>query len=78
MDINLPGMDGYEALSRLRNYQETRHIPVIAISAAASSRDAERGLAAGFHAYIAKPINVAELLDSIESVVKHTVARVAD
>jgi PAS domain S-box-containing protein len=75
MDINLPGMDGYEALSRLRNYQQTRHIPIIAISAAASSRDIERGLAAGFHAYIAKPVNVAELLDTMERLVKKNVAR---
>lgn len=75
MDINLPGMDGYEALSRLRNYPETRHIPVIAISASASSRDTERGLAAGFHTYIAKPINVAELLAAIETIGKHAVSR---
>ncbi len=78
MDINLPGMDGYEALSRLRNYPQTRHIPVIAISAEASARDIERGQAAGFHAYITKPINVTELLECMEGLVQHTVARIAD
>jgi len=74
MDINLPGMDGYEALLHLRNYQGTRGIPVIAISAAATPRDIERGLAAGFHAYITKPIKMAELLGSIERIAKNKVA----
>ncbi len=69
MDINLPGVDGYEALLRLRNYSETRHIPVIAISAAAAASDIERGRMAGFQGYVTKPINVVELLESIERVV---------
>jgi PAS domain S-box-containing protein len=68
MDINLPGMDGYEALSRLRNYPETKDIPVIAISAAASPRDIDRGKAAGFHAYLTKPIEVSELINAIENI----------
>lgn len=67
LDINLPGMDGYEALSRLRNYPETKHIPVIAISAAAMPRDVDRGLTAGFKYYLTKPIQVDELFDVIKS-----------
>lgn len=70
MDINLPGMDGYEALSRLRNYPETIDIPIIAISAAAMPRDIDRGLAAGFKYYLAKPIDVYELLDAIKNLLQ--------
>ena len=66
LDINLPGMDGYEALSRLRNLEQTSHVPVIAISAAAMPRDIERGLAAGFRRYITKPIQVMDLLEAVE------------
>lgn len=61
MDLNLPGMDGYEALSRLRNNELTRDIPVIALSAAAMTRDIERGKLAGFKRYLTKPIKIDEL-----------------
>ncbi|MDH5180412.1 MAG: PAS domain S-box protein [Gammaproteobacteria bacterium] len=67
LDINLPGMDGYEALSRLRNLKETANIPVIAISAAAMPRDIERGQSAGFKHYVTKPIKVAELLEVVKT-----------
>lgn len=66
LDINLPGMDGYEALSRLRNYPETRHIPVVALSAAAMPRDIERGKSAGFKHYLTKPLQVNALLQLLD------------
>ena len=56
LDIQLPGIDGYEVLRRLRECAETRHIPVIAISANAMHSDVERGRAAGFDDYLTKPI----------------------
>jgi two-component system, cell cycle response regulator DivK len=56
LDISLPGMDGVEVLSQLRNDQRLRHIPVIALTAHAVSGDREQYLAAGFDDYIAKPI----------------------
>lgn len=68
MDINLPGMSGYEALERLRAEPATSRIPVIAISANAMASDRERGLQAGFADYITKPIEVAGLLDSLQGV----------
>jgi len=68
MDINLPGMSGYEALERLRAEPATSRIPVIAISANAMASDRERGLQAGFAAYITKPIEVAGLLDALQGV----------
>jgi len=61
LDLNLPVMDGFEAISRLRNYPETSNIPVIALSAAAMPNDIKRGLLAGFKHYITKPLNINEL-----------------
>lgn len=67
MDINLPGMSGLDALRALRAAPETQHIPVIALTAAASERDRQRGIEAGFFRYLAKPIKVDELIDAIEA-----------
>jgi PAS domain S-box-containing protein len=65
MDINLPGMDGFAALEWLRNTAETRHIPVLALSANAMPADVQRGLDAGFDAYLAKPVKVDEVMDAL-------------
>jgi len=74
MDINLPGMNGLQALRVLRNDPATQQVPVIAISAAASERDKQRGLRAGFFAYLTKPVNVDELVAVIRSVLVSTEA----
>lgn len=66
MDINLPGMDGYEALAWLRSNEDTRHIPVVALSANAMPQDIEQGLAAGFSHYLTKPINIGKLFVVID------------
>jgi PAS domain S-box-containing protein len=66
MDINLPGIDGFEALASLRLDPVTSHIPVIAISASAMPRDIEKGLEAGFFRYLTKPIKVAEFMDALD------------
>ena len=58
MDIHLPGMDGIQALTELRRHAETRDIPVIALSAAASKAEIERGTVAGFMLYLTKPYDV--------------------
>ncbi|MDH5371207.1 MAG: response regulator [Gammaproteobacteria bacterium] len=67
LDINLPGMDGFEVLKKLRSQEVSREIPVIAISANAMSKDIEKGKKAGFDGYITKPVNVKELLSLVES-----------
>jgi len=67
LDINLPGMDGYEALKILQNKAETRDIPVLALSANATRNDIEKGRKAGFRRYLTKPIKVTEIVDAIES-----------
>jgi CheY-like chemotaxis protein len=67
MDINLPGMSGVEALRALRAAPGTSDIPVIALTAAASERDRQRGIQAGFYRYITKPVKVDELLNALEA-----------
>lgn len=66
LDINLPGMDGYSVLKQLREWDATRDIPVIAISANAMKKDIERGMKAGFDDYITKPIDVRALLQAVD------------
>jgi PAS domain S-box-containing protein len=66
LDINLPGMSGFEALRRLSEWPETRSIPVIGLSAAALAKDTARAAAAGFYRYLTKPIKVAELTRTLE------------
>ena len=63
MDINLPGMSGFDATRQLREWPETRDIPVIALSAAATIKDTARVRDAGFHRYLTKPLKVDELAE---------------
>jgi CheY-like chemotaxis protein/anti-sigma regulatory factor (Ser/Thr protein kinase) len=65
LDIQLPGIDGYEVLRRLRAHDATRDIPVLAISAHALRADIERGRAAGFDDYLTKPIDQRLLVDAL-------------
>ena len=67
MDINLPGIDGVEAMKRLRANPKTRAIPVVALSASAMPGDIKRGLAAGFRAYLTKPIKIEDVLAAIQA-----------
>ena len=62
IDINLPGLSGFEVLRELREKKKTRNIPVVAISANAMPTDISKGMDAGFNHYITKPIDVTELL----------------
>jgi CheY-like chemotaxis protein len=66
MDINLPGMSGYEAVRRLQEWPETSAIPVIGLSAAALARDTSRAKDAGFVRYLTKPVKVDELQQVLE------------
>jgi PAS domain S-box-containing protein len=65
MDINLPGINGFEALRILRSDPATKHIPVMAISANANALDIERGIKAGFFRYLTKPIKVNEFIEAL-------------
>ena len=66
MDINLPGMSGFDAIALLRTWPETRNIPVVGLSAAALPTDTNRAKAAGFYRYLTKPVNVGELTRVLE------------
>jgi CheY-like chemotaxis protein len=65
MDIQLPGIDGIEALGCLRANERTRATPVLALTAQAMEGDRERFLAAGFDGYLSKPVNIADLVDTV-------------
>ncbi len=65
MDIQLPDMDGGQALLGLRANKETARIPVIALTAFAMREDRERMMAAGFDGYISKPIDVREFPSTV-------------
>jgi two-component system cell cycle response regulator DivK len=71
MDIQLPGMNGIEALGRLRADAQTRDIPVVAVTASAMTHDRQKILAAGFDAYQSKPISVRDFLETV----RHTLDR---
>ncbi len=62
LDINLPGLDGYEALSVLQRDPVTRDIPIVGLSANAMPYDIERGINAGFYEYLTKPLDIQSLM----------------
>ncbi len=70
MDVNLPGISGLEALAQLRADAATAAIPVAALTAYAMKEDRERFLAAGFDAYLEKPIDVRELPSQVKALVR--------
>jgi two-component system cell cycle response regulator DivK len=65
MDIQLPDMDGPEVLRRLRADERTAAVPVLALTAQAMHGDRERFLEAGFDGYLAKPVDVDELVRTV-------------
>ena len=65
MDIQLPGIDGYEVTRRIKANPALRHIPVIAVTSYALSGDDVKALEAGCDAYVTKPFDPAELLGKI-------------
>jgi PAS domain S-box-containing protein len=66
MDINLPGMSGLDATRQLRDWPETRGIPVIALSAAAMVRDSAKVTDAGFYRFLTKPVKIDQLAGVLE------------
>lgn len=67
MDMSLPIMTGWDATRSLKSDPETRHIPVIALTAHAMSTDRDQAMQAGCDDYDTKPIDLARLLEKIES-----------
>jgi len=73
LDINLPGMDGYEALSVLKRDPVTAEIPVIGLSANAMPYDVDRGKKAGFFDYLTKPVEIDHLIDTLNQLLAEKV-----
>jgi len=67
MDLNLPGIDGWEATRRLKNQPETKHIPIIVVSSHTDDKASERAFAAGCDEYETKPIDINGLVKKIQS-----------
>jgi PAS domain S-box-containing protein len=70
LDIQLPGIDGFEVLRRLRSQPATRRIPVVAVSANAMKSDIEEAMRVGFDAYLTKPLEMQRLLSLVDSMLK--------
>ncbi len=70
LDINMPGMDGYEMLSRIRQDDQLKTIPVVAVTANAMPKDIERGRQAGFDDYFTKPLEILPFLSRINELIK--------
>lgn len=70
LDIDLPDMSGYEILKELRQHEETKTIPTLAMSAAATKDDIEKGIEEGFQHYLTKPIDIHETIEIIHSIMR--------
>ena len=70
LDIQLPGINGYDVLKQLQEFDATSTIPVIAITSDAMPMDVSRGLGAGFKHYVTKPLNPSELMLTIQNTLK--------
>ncbi|OLB76148.1 MAG: two-component system response regulator [Alphaproteobacteria bacterium 13_2_20CM_2_64_7] len=70
MDLSLPVLDGWEATHRIKAAPETRHIPVIALTAHAMAGDREKAIAAGCDDFDTKPVEMPRLLDKIQALAK--------
>lgn len=66
MDLNLPGLDGWEATRRLKNQPETKHIPIIVLTSHTSEKSREDAFAAGCDEYDTKPIDIGGLVKKIQ------------
>lgn len=66
LDINLPDMNGFEVLNKLKSARHTHHLPVIAVSAHAMPEDINKGMQVGFDAYLTKPIDIEKLMRTVD------------
>ncbi len=71
MDIQMPGMNGIEAIGKIRQIPEIEHTPIIALTALAMSGDREKCLASGANEYLSKPVNLKQLRQTIQQLISH-------
>lgn len=69
MDVVMPKMDGFEAVRRLRENQQTRLVPIVMVTSKAEAESLEAGYACGCNDYIVKPIDRLELLAKVENLI---------
>ena len=72
MDIQLPGINGIDALRILRASPETAAIPAIAVTASVMQNDRKHITEAGFDGYLGKPLNLKEFLDTVRAMLEKT------
>jgi twitching motility two-component system response regulator PilG len=65
LDLMLPGLDGFEVCRSIKENPETRHIPVVILTARKGSADLERGLGLGADAYITKPFKSSRVMETV-------------
>ena len=65
LDIQLPGISGFDVLAELRSWSDRTRLPVVAVTASVMDHDRRKILAAGFDAYVSKPVNIRELLETL-------------
>lgn len=69
MDLNLPGLNGWEATRRLKNQAETKHIPIIVLTGESSKKSRDDAIAAGCDDFQTKPVDFSALVKKIQSLV---------
>lgn len=75
MDIHLPDGSGVEALKKIRSYKETQDIPSVALSSMATSMQIDEALKEGFQYYLTKPIDIPEMLETIDRILGEKIER---
>jgi signal transduction histidine kinase/CheY-like chemotaxis protein len=70
LDIGLPDMDGFQLLERIRGLDNLKGVPVIALTASATSDDIARGAGAGFDAYLTKPLHIEQLIRTLDEFIQ--------
>ncbi|HZU21986.1 MAG TPA: response regulator [Terriglobales bacterium] len=69
LDIHMPELDGFETVRAIRQSEQSRRLPVVALTASAMAGDAEQALARGFTAYLAKPYEISAVISLVQSLV---------
>ena len=72
LDINLPGMNGFEAISHLKDNAKTAAVPVVGLSARCTDSDLDRASRLGFYRYLTKPVDVQLLPQTLHSLLEQT------